>query len=413
MNEWGFLGRCLLAALLFALLARPCPAQTSQNPDAVDLDPQIIIILDRHQQTLDAVQSLEATFEILEHRSFKGIGSRTLKQTVRTWWDGQRLRTDTLESKFIGEQTAPLLLSKDAQSATYYQPPPVGAVEIHSVESSLAYDPDLKRVYVTNPKWDKDNQLSKNTLLKFQSILYGFTLPETIRAITKQGLPCAISNDAVETEDCILFSFAYGRDEDQAMKVWVVPSKGYCIKKYQNYYRNEVVEEYTTSLKEYTPGLWWFDAVKVMYSEKTHDGSCLSTVSVAAATISKSIDPNIFTLAATNVPYGTPVSDDVIGLKYVYGSQESFTPDDLSSVRASLKNATPPPHDNPDSQGPADVTPNRPHSLQEDAESSQHPDARSRSSGPLLQIAIGILLIVVGFAIFAIVRRSRNPSPEI
>ncbi len=409
MNEWGFLGRCLLAALLSALLASPCPAQTSQTPDAVDLDPQITTILDRHQQTLDALQSLEATFEILEHRSFKGIGTRTLKQTARTWWDGQRLRTDTLESRFIGEQTAPLLLTKDAQSATYYQPPPVGAVEIHSVESSLTYDPDLNRVNVTNPKWDKENQLSRNTLLKFQSVLYGLTLPETIRAITKQGLPCAISNDEVESEDCILLSFAYGRDGHQAMKIWVVPSKGYCIKKYQNHYRNEVVEEYTTTLKEYTPGLWWFDVVKAMYSEKTHDGSCVSTVSVAAATINKSIDPNIFTLAATNVPYGTPVSDDVIGLKYVYASHKPFPPDDLNSLRASFRNATPPPRENPDSQGPADVTPNRPDSLQKDAGSSHHPDAPSRSSGPLLQIAIGILLIVVAFAIFALVRRSGNP----
>lgn len=192
--------------------------------------------------------------------------------------------------------------------------------------------------------WDKKTQRLENPLLKYQSVFYGMTLPEAIVESTKARYRLTTKSDQVDTEDCILLSCSQPDPPNPAaanMKVWVVPSKGYCIKKYQNIVNNEVTYEYIMTLKEYAPGIWWFDSVRVMYSGKiVPDGGFVSTVSTNSVSVNKPIDPTVFTLAGTNIPYGTHVIDEIAGLNYIYGHGYRISQQDVDLVLDAIKNTT-------------------------------------------------------------------------
>lgn len=92
-------------------------------------------------------------------------------------------------------------------------------------------------------------------------------------------------------------------------KIWVVPSKGYCIKKVQCGSRRE----YTTTLKEYSPGLWWFHTVQARAVSGSE--TIVSRLSVNSLTFNEPIDPDVFTVwGLDDVTPQTKVTDEMQGM---------------------------------------------------------------------------------------------------
>ena len=96
--------------------------------------------------------------------------------------------------------------------------------------------------------------------------------------------------------------------------IWVVPSKGYCIKKVQDGSKGEIDNEYTTILKEYSPGIWWFDTVQAREAHRRE--TIVSELSIDSLTFNESIDPDIFTIWGINLSHETKIRDEMQGTIY-------------------------------------------------------------------------------------------------
>ncbi len=101
MNTIFFSVKCLVPGALVIGGSLLFVAQTPGAARSTHLPPEVQSIVERHQETLDCVRSIEATLDVLEARSFKGKGARRLKQTMKIWWDGERFRKDILKSEFV------------------------------------------------------------------------------------------------------------------------------------------------------------------------------------------------------------------------------------------------------------------------------------------------------------------------
>jgi hypothetical protein len=300
-------------------------------------------IVDRNQKNFDdAVRWIHGTVKIVSTDSYKDKGNRVMEQTMEIWYDGSHSRTDILESKFIGKETDPVVLEEYSNGGQkIIKPLDIGHTEIESIESQMIYRPSMRAAYITSPKHKQEvgRCIRSVNLVHYQTIS-GWTIKEIALGRAKGDDYSTVKRETVDGEDCLLLENYYAED-DITRKIWIVPSKGYCIKKTQFIHKGTVQDEYTTTLKEYLPGIWWFDSVKgtiwgnstVTTSDKTWE------ISVESLTINESIDPKTFTLAGTNVPYGTRVQDEISGLSYVYGTSYEPSQQDVDLALASIEDS--------------------------------------------------------------------------
>ncbi|MHC4647913.1 MAG: hypothetical protein ACYTBJ_20820 [Planctomycetota bacterium] len=328
--------------LTYVLLLAPRTACAGQGDvDAkLKLPAEMLRIIEGSQATLDSVRNMEATINVVSKTSFGTLGSRELVQTEKIWYDGSHVRKDLLESKFVGKETEPLFVEQTSNgSKGYIESPSPGSVEISSVESFLYYVPKTKNVFIVQPEWDDRKANKMNTMLMYQSIR-GITLAELIVESAKKGYSWTPKRDILDGDDCILLTCDYPVGPETPPRIWVVPSKGYCIKKVQEMYNGKVFNEYTTTLKEYAPDIWWFDSVHAeshMPWQRATD--VISELTVNSFKFKDAIDPKAFTIAGTDIPYGTKVFDRVTGLNYVYGRGFEMPQEDIDLALEALENA--------------------------------------------------------------------------
>jgi hypothetical protein len=270
--------------------------------EAEKLSGEVISAMEGNQATLDSVHSIQATIRSLKMVSVDPIGSFRLIEKQRIRYDGSHFRKDQLETKFAGKR----------QYRGYARAVPVGKVDIHSVESHIDYIPPKNLVFVRPPRWDDRYKIRTNDMLRYQSAR-GATLEENILASAENGYYFTAKSEKVDGDDCILLRCDYA-DPDSTLKIWVVPSKGYCIKKVEDMSKGKISDEYITTLKKYPPGIWWFDSVQ---AEKTHGPQTIrSRYSVSSLTFNEPIDPEIFTLWDIGVSPDTKIRDEIQNTMY-------------------------------------------------------------------------------------------------
>ena len=140
-----------------------------------------------------------------------------------------------------------------------------------------------------------------NNMLRYQSVR-GCTLKENVLWSAKNGYYFTTESEKIDVDDCVLLTCNYDRPESK-LKIWVVPSKGYCIKKVQDISGGKVVDEYVAALKEYSSGIWWFDTIKA--ESRKHwqrTPHILTHLSVKSLTFNKTIDAKVFTIADIRIP---------------------------------------------------------------------------------------------------------------
>jgi hypothetical protein len=312
-------GVCLLPVLL---MCPGLPAEATNEKTLPELPAEIRTIIEGNQATVDSIHTMHGRITSVKTSSYVNKGTRTIQKTDEIWYDGAHVRRDVVDSKFIGDDQTPLLLREEPGGIkTTLGPLPVGHTEIESVESRLLYVVSNESVAILAPNWDERNVRRDWTFLNCQ-FLQGNALKTTVLACAKRNEFFTVRREALGGENCFLLECEFPKPQI-VQRVWVVPSKGYCIKKQQLLQRGAMFEEYTATLKEYAPGLWWFESCKAIARGGPSEGDAPSTtedVSVDSLTLNEPIDAKTFTLAGTDIPPGTRVWDRIANLNYIYAT---------------------------------------------------------------------------------------------
>jgi hypothetical protein len=403
---------CIIVGLSF-IFSGFILADTTDNEAIGKISTNILTIINGNQATLDSIRSIDVIINKVGTYSFGVKGNRTLEEKIRIWDDKSHIRKDQLESRFVGVEKTHLLLEENNGGKAYFAPPPAKDVEIRSVEAKTNYYSDTSKVFIRPPEWRDSDRASMNDMLKYQTVL-GETLKQNIILSARNGYYFDTKNESVDGDDCVLLS-CYYPEQKVTLKIWVVPSKGYCIKKMQLLSMGKVYDEYATTLKEYAPGLWWFDTVKANYQDLHKDGHGVTIeLSVESIKLNEAINPKMFTIVGTNIPYGTKVIDKITGLKYVYGMAFQLPDEDidlaLDAVAKSTgkeiessANQTVLENDRLVSQYKPDSTTQVANRLGNSAltQSENLSKPWNRKHGLLIGIAIGLIITVSGFLFVA------------
>jgi len=290
-----------------------------------ELSPEVLRAIKENQKTIDSVKTFHALTKRTDHIT-REQGKRTLFVVQEVWYDGSHYRIDVKDSKFIGKEATDLVLKKypDGRKRVF-APPPIRSLEIRSKESRLAFH-GADRVFIHPYQWDKENIVSQCPTLRYNMFRFT-TLQEQVLRNKQQGYIWTAQPDSLNGEECILLSCNYP-DYNQGAKAWVVPTKGYCIKKRQSTSDGTVAFEYETTLKEYSPGFWWFESVIAKRRKpKEKNPFEIIELSIEKIEFNETLDPKVFTIAGTPIPKGTRIIDRISGRDYLYGiSRISATP---------------------------------------------------------------------------------------
>lgn len=406
----NYLRRCCIIVGFLFIFSGFILADTSDNEAIGKISTKILTIINGNQANLDSIHSIDVIIKKVGTYSFGVKGNRNLEEKIRIWDDKSHIRKDQLESRFVGDEKTHLLLEENNDGKAYFIPPPAEDVEIRSVEAKTNYYSDSRKVFIRPPEWRDSDKARMNDMLKYQTALRE-TLKQNIILSAKNGYYFDTKNESVDGDDCVLLS-CYYPEQKVTLKIWVVPSKGYCIKKMQKLSMGKVYDEYATTLKEYAPGLWWFDTVKANYQDLHKEGhGATIELSVESVKLNEAIDPKIFTIAGTDIPYGTKVIDKITGLKYVYGMSFQLPDEDIDlaldaiaeSMGREIKSSANQTVLQNDTRLVSQYKPDSKKTVVKGSEKSaltQSENPRkpgNRKHGLLIGIAIGLTIIVSGF----------------
>ena len=291
----------LMIGVLF-YVSSSTAAEQAVSEDPGKLSSEVFSAMEGNQATLDSVRTMQATLTKSSTHSFPDSKSYRIDEKLRIIYDGDHFRKDQLETRFRGAD----------EYRKYARALRVGQVDIDSAESNIDYIPSSNMVFIRPPRWSDRYKIRENGLLRYQSARWA-TLKRNILASVENGYYFTANSETVDGEDCILLTCDYTNPES-TLKIWVVPSKGYCIKKVQDGSKGKVDYEYTTILKEYSPGIWWFDTVQV--KEASVRETITSNLSIDSLTFNEPVDPNIFTVWDIDITSDTKIWDEMQSKMY-------------------------------------------------------------------------------------------------
>ena len=295
-------GTFLIVIGLLFCLSNSITSEQTVGEDLSELSREVLSAMEGNQAALDSVSTVQATLTKSSSHSFPDKKGYSLKEKYKVSYDGDHFRKDQLETRFSGAD----------EYKGYERALPVGLVDIDSALSNIDYFPPNNRVFVRPPKWSNHYKIITNDLLKYQSAR-GATLKENILASAKNGYYFTAASDTIDGENCVLLTCNYTNPE-ATLKIWVVPSKGYCIKKVQDGSKGEVDDEYTTTLSEYSPGIWWYDTVQAKRIFGTE--TVVSRITVDSLKFNEPVNSEIFTVWGIDVSSKTKITDEIQGTTY-------------------------------------------------------------------------------------------------
>lgn len=290
----------IIVISVFFYVSSSAAAEQKNSEDLKQLNSEVIATMEGNQATLDSIRTMQAVITKSSSHSFPGKKGYSLEEKHKIVYDGDHFRKDQLKTRFRGED----------EYRGYERSLPVGLVNIDSAQSNIDYFPPNNRVFIRPPRLGDGYKIRENDLLKYQSAR-GATLKENILASAKNGYYFTMSTEVLNGENCFLLTCDYTNPES-TLKIWVVPSKGYCIKKVQDISKGKVDDEYTTTLKEYSPGIWWFDSVQARRT--TGKETVVGRLSVDSLKFNEPIDPDVFTVWGLDITSQTRITDEIKGI---------------------------------------------------------------------------------------------------
>ncbi len=312
MSKLEIVVSCVILSFVFAA-TESTYADVPNAEESVKLSEQLRNIIERNQANWDSVKTMQGIVRIEMKTDYGDQGISHIIETEKFWFDGNRQRSDILNNEQVGRE-GPLEREDSGGRKAIVTGRDKGMIEIKTGQSTIWYIPRISNVNIFPSKEDATRLRRENKLLGYQSI-NGTALKKAVLDIAKNGLDCTVTNETIDKDECLLLE--YNLSNERVWKIWVVPSKGHCIKKMQSMSKGLLYSEFITTLKEYPPGIWWLDSVK----SRDSLGGRLNyeeNVFVDSLTFNEPIDPNIFTLAGTNIPHGTRVHDRITGKSYYH-----------------------------------------------------------------------------------------------
>ena len=293
-------------------MANSTPAEKDSAEIMGKLSPEVIAAMEGNQKTIDSIHTIQAVITKTSLQNYGNKGSYKLIQTQKIICDCNHVRIEQLIKKFSGDKIYENYGSE------------VGTIDIDSTESNIDYIPSNDNIFIRYPKWSNSYKIGNNPVLEFQSIR-GSTLKENILASAKNGYYFTAKNDKVDGEKSVLLTCDY-TNPPSTLRIWVIPSKGFCIKKVEDGSKGKIDYEYTTTLKKYPPGIWWFKTVKV---GKFRRGDAMSSldISINSLTLNEPIDPELFTIWGINATAKTKVYDEIRNITYTLAIDETEIPE--------------------------------------------------------------------------------------
>lgn len=301
-KEIMFVGISLVVMGVLLTMSESIIAGQTTPEVSSTLSREVVSAMEGNQATLDSIRTMQATLKKSSSHSFPDKKGFRLMQKYRITSDGDHFRKDQLETQFDGPD----------ENRGYATALPVGQVEIASAESNIDYHPPNNRVFVRPPEWDDRYKIRTNDILRYQSAR-GATLKENILASAKNGYTFTAGRETVDGDDCILLTCNYTNPE-ATLKIWVVPSKGYCIKRVQDGSKGKIDNEYTATLKKYSPGIWWFDTVEAKKASGRE--TIVSKLTVDSLILNEPVNLDIFTVWGIGVSSTTKITDEIKGATY-------------------------------------------------------------------------------------------------
>jgi len=399
--------RCTLINFLFLTL-NPALADSASNEAYLKLSDEMRKIVDGNLKNFDSMRSIHGVIKTITtypYPSSNGKEYRVMEETDEFWYDGNHSRTDTLEGKFIGIETDPLrLLHEETGGTLIIKPKAAGHTEIESIESSIYYEVTYPTVFV-EPSTEKAGRFYKKIRFMHYQTIRGDTLKEEVLYLAERDQYFTVKNETLDGYECLLLEH-YNADNDLTRKIWIVPSKGYCIKKLQLIQMGKLRYGYETTLKEYLPGIWGLDSAKVI---KWGEPGKKIELSVKSLTLNEPIDPKTFTLAGTNIPIGTRIRDDISGLRYVYGTGYKLTQQDVDLALDAIENSMERPIkektdlvDKPSQKEPSKSRASTEYVKKNDPNVARNAHAEKTGRGFLLSVGLGTGLAVSVIALLLI-----------
>jgi len=275
----------------------------AEQVDSVNLEklsPEVIAVMEGNQKNIDSIHTLQAVIKMDNTYDYGDEGSFKLVETQKIIYDCNHLRVDQLEKKFTGDKKYENYGDQE------------GTIDIDSKESNIDYVPSNNNVFIRPPEWSNSYKLRNNPLLKYQSAR-GATLKENVLASVKNDFYFSAKSETVDGEDCVLLTCDY-KKPDSTLKIWVVPSKGYCIKKVEDSTNGSISEEYSTTLKKYPNEFWWFDTAHVKTTSVNVNTDTF--LLITSLKLNEQIDPEMFSVWGMGLSSTTKIYDEIQGTNY-------------------------------------------------------------------------------------------------
>jgi hypothetical protein len=292
------------------------------NAMGSELSPEVLTIIKENQKTIDSVKTFHAMTERIDHIR-REQGNRTLYVVQEVWYDANFLRIDVKDSKFIGEDTTDLVLEEYPNGQKrFFIPPPKGSLDIYSKKSWISFYRG-NWAYIHPYRWNQEDIINRCPILRY-NMYRTKTLQKLVMDNANAGYIFKAQTEALNGQDCI-FLTCNNPDDKAVTKVWIVPTKGYCIRKLQLIMSGKIIYEYETTLKEYSPGHWWFESViQKRWRPQEEEPFENIELSVKSLSFNEHLDPRVFTIAGTSIPPGTKIRNKISGLDYVYERSEEM-----------------------------------------------------------------------------------------
>jgi len=293
-------------------------------------------IVRANSESLGRLCNCRACVVIHKERQQEG-SAYSYTNRVRVWSKGRQLAEDVISQPAAGHERGPFVIEDRGKEGLLAYPLD-GAQRVLTPEAGLSYSRGggVLTIVAGDPQAPYGRHAS--VVHKYAALVLGETLEEKVNNDAGLGYHPAITPAIVEGLPCQLLEWQYPQAE-MALKVWVVPSKGYMVKKLQTFHKGAVAQEWCVDLREYGDGLFWWE--KVQHTKWAKGRIRSRTVArITDFEPNCSVDDSLFTLAGLDVPIGTEVRDRKLGLRYRYGELAEPSEDYVQLVVAdSLRSA--------------------------------------------------------------------------
>jgi hypothetical protein len=285
----------------------------------IDLPEDLERVITANTRTLGKLRSASAVIDLSVQSRATADTMFSYRMRSSLWFDGRKTREDSIVTVEPGSPREVAMPGNP--DITIIVPP--DSRRLFAPEAIAHWSPDGPIKMVAILKGDPNTPFGRHS-----AALHRFAgcsarnnrLEDYTRRGAVLGYLPTVSEAQLDGDTCLLLEWDFGGDTE---KVWLLPSMGYLIKKYQRFTTNgRLVYERTVELEDYGDGVLWFRSVEDR--DWKFDGTLLKSISVKVEELrpNVAVDPALLMLPGMGIAPGTEVLDHFTQMRYRYRVSE-------------------------------------------------------------------------------------------